>query len=369
MKYDLDRLLKDTYKDGPEPSGELNRITLQRMEESSNYMKHHFRKTVMAAVIACVAVVGSVSAYAATQNFSLLSLFTAESADVKKNAENLLETEIKQEKSKDGKQSGWATFEIKEAICDKNQVFVQVAVKAAEPGKYLLVPNDLTPDEDYIGNLVQGLQKKQKIASYARETGKECLITGIYIDCDADSESIDYQTEKDGTLLYTIKFDNKKRKKNLDYVCITSIMPAEGKHDTDIIYDRINFTLTDKTDDVKVIKYIPVSDGKAAGTNLVIDGVSFEKSVLGMVCNVDYHYVGKAKKWEMTTDYDIAFYPLDSDGNIIESVGDGASSCDGTKVTQSWKYSLQDLPDTLTFEAKDVFEKVVYGTVDMKKVE
>lgn len=46
--------------------------------------------------------------------------------------------------------------------------------------------------------------------------------------------------------------------------------------------------------------------------------------------------------------------------------GDGGSSEDGLTVVQTWQYSLKDLPDTISFQAKDVMEKKVYGTVDVK---
>ena len=56
---------------------------------------------------------------------------------------------------------------------------------------------------------------------------------------------------------------------------------------------------------------------------------------------------------------------MDSEGKIIEA-GDGGSQEDGTEVTQRWVYSLRELPEIITFQAKDVMEKKLYGKAEMK---
>lgn len=365
MNKKIDELLYDFLKPANEPEPELNRRILKR--RSDNMRKWNVKKVVVAAAISCVVVVGSISAYAATQNFSVLSLFDKESKEVKKNASQLLDKKVEQTQEPNTEQLQWATFKIREAICDKNKVIVQVAVKAVNPEKYLLVPQDFEPELDIVDNLcIDGVTGKQTIAEYAKSLGKECLKVGAGISgTDAPEQSIEHYTEKDGTLLYNIAFNNEKKNKKLDYVCETSVYPTGENADIDV-KNKINFTLTDKTN-MEVIKYLPVSNGKVAGTNLVVDVVTFEKSDLEMICKVKYHYAGKEENWEGTKDYDICFFPLDSKGKIIESSEGGSTNLSDKKtVVQSWIYSLQELPDSITFQAKDVMEKNVYGTVDVK---
>ena len=97
--------------------------------------------------------------------------------------------------------------------------------------------------------------------------------------------------------------------------------------------DSLKFTLTDKTD-VKTVKYIPATDGKIAGTNLIVDEVTFEKSDLSMVCNVKYHYAGNKKNWEYTTiDGGIVFDLLDENGNMVDLSDSGYGG-----ETSGWKH-------------------------------
>ncbi len=256
-------------------------------------------------------------------------------------------------------------YHVREAIVDKNQVRVQVAVKAVDPEKYLLVPEGIGTDM-YVENLRKGgLKGNRTIADYAESLGKKCLTVGA--DIRTKMQSAVHHTEEDGTMLFNIEYKNDHKGKKMDYVCETYVYPSEG-NDEDRIQDEIRFTLTDQTD-VEQIKYIPVKKGKVPGTDLVVDEVIFDKSDLEMICNVKYHYAGKMKDWSATKEFDMCFYLLDSQGKVVESMGKMDGSMDeGTKVTQSWQYSLTKLPKTISFQAKDVMEKKTYGTVEMELV-
>lgn len=333
-----------------------------------NMRKLNIKKTATAAALVCLAVAGGASAYATTGHSSLMSLFVSDSSDVQSQAARLLEKDIVQEKGDNTKQSDLATFRIREAICDNNRVFVQVAVKAVDAEKYLLIPQDCMPEEDPVFNLgMKGVDvdKHMSVKEYAESIGKKCLCVSASVDCKAGSQSIDNSMEEDGTLVYTISFQNEEKSKKLNYTCNTCVRPVEGEGSEDSLKDKIKFTLTDKSD-VKKIKYLPASKKKVAGTNLVVDEVVFEKSDLEMACYVKYHYVGGRKEWINTTDGDICFFMLDENGKIIESKSGEGTDLKGCSATQLDNYSLQDLPDTISFVAKDVFEKDIYGTVDVR---
>lgn len=362
MDRKMEDMLYEALKPANEPEPELNRRILDRRLER-DMRKFNIRKAAVAAAIGILVTAGGVSAYAASQNVSLLSLFQGESKEVRKSAEELLDTEVKQEKGSNKEQSQLATFQIREAIADRNQVRVQVAVKAAESEKYLLVPDGIESDMSVDNLRKDGLKGDRTIADYAESLGKKCLTVGAYIQ--TKMQTTEHHTEEDGTMVFNIEYKNDRGSKKLNYVCETCVYPSEADY-KDRIQDEIAFALTDQTD-VEQVKYVPVRKGKISGTDLVLDEVIFDKSDLEMICNVKYHYAGKKKDWSNTKEYDMCFFLLDSQGKVVESTGGSDGSVDeGTKVTQSWQYSLTKLPKTISFQVKDVMEKKAYGTVELK---
>lgn len=371
MDKKLDELLYDSLKPENEPDPELNRRILDRRLKR-DMSKLNLKKTAAAAAIGCILIMGGVSAYAAANNTSILNLFAGESKEVKNNAQKLLDTEVKQNPESDKKQKELVHFRIREAVCDKNQVIVQVEAKAENPDKYLLITEDCVPEEHPVSDLcMDGLNGDQKIADYAKSINKECLKVSASIRSEVSlHETTDEHMEPDGTLLLTIRFDNKEKDKTLNYVCHTDAFPANGRVD-DGQEDDISFTLTDKSSS-EVVRYVPVSKEKISGTDFVVDEVTFEKSDLGMMCNVSYHYAGKSKNWWKNADIpDIRFFMLDSNGNIIESSQSGPGGYTtapdkANKMTQCWHYSLSELPDTIRFLANDSPEKNPDRTVEVK---
>lgn len=367
MNKDLDQMLYDSLRPTDEPDPELNRRILDRRSKG-NMRKWNIKKSAAAAAVGILVMAGGVSVYAATQNFSLLSLFSSESRQVKHEAARLLEQNVTQDQKVDQEQSKWADFEIREAILDRNKVLVQVAAKPVDPDKYLLVPEGSTEEDPVTDLALDGVTGNQTIAEYAKSKGKQCVMVGAGVDCGADSQSVSNHTEADGTLVFVVEFNNVEKTKNLNYVCRTAVRPVEQSTWTK---GEINFALTDKSD-VKVVKYVPVSDGTVKGTKLIVDAVTFEKSNLEMMCKVEYHYPGGENELNKTKDADVCFFMLDSNGNIIESSGGGGTTIDEadgiTKLVQSFEYDLQKLPKTIEFRAKDVMEKDLYGTVTVKRV-
>lgn len=391
MNKDLDQMLYDSLRPTDEPDPELNRRILDRRLKG-NMRKWNIKKSVAAAAVGILVMAGGVSVYAETQNSSLLSLFSSESREIKDEAARLLDRNVTQDQRSDEEQSKWVSFEIREAIIDKNKVFIQVAAKPTDPDKYLLVPGNGSTLDDPITDLeIPGLRSNPRIekkyptiAEYAKSKGKQCVTVGLGVGVDVTEASkmpSEYYTESDGTLVLIIKFNNEQKTKNLNYVCRTYVYPEEENTSSKgeiISYDgEINFTLTDKSDG-EVVKYVPVSDGTVRGTKLVVDAVTFEKSNLETMCKVEYHYPGEIDKMYETKDAYICFLILDSDGNIVESSDHSYGieditwdEKDGiTKLMQYGKCYLQDLPETITFQAKDESgEKEHCGTVVVKRAE
>ena len=351
-----------------------NAVLNQQGGKGYNMKKHSYKKTAVAAVLCGLALAGGVSAYAATRNISLLSIFEKESSEVKNNAARLIDTEVAQKKV-NKEQEDLATFEITEAVCDKNNVVVQIEIKAADNEKFLLVPAIpfCDPDLEYASSLnIRGakINENMTIAEYAKSIGKKCLKVSAEVDCGDSRQAIDNYMKEDGTMVFTITFENVEKQKKLDYVCETAVGPINkgGK-----VRDKIKFTLTDKSN-VKVLKYLPVSNGKIAGTNIVVDEVTYEKSDLSMMCNVKYHYTGKDKKWSYNEDGGVTFDMLDKNGEWVpfsqNSYG-GKTEFDGNTAVQRDSLSLIDLPETITFAVHNVLVEdengnKSYGTFDVK---
>ena len=379
MKYEMDQLLKDVYQQEVKPESILNQKTLRRIQtEEQNDMKKFWtcKKIAVAAVLSCLVVTQGVgAAYAAINHTSILSLFSGETKEIREQAENLRETDVEQTPGNNTEQSAYADFSVREALCDKNQVYVEAVAKPASD-KYLLVPAECWSERNtfYASELkIAGEDTgKETIAQYAKRMNKTCVEVGMWIRADdVASQSMDYQTEADGTLVYNISFENNAKTQKLDYSCDTVVYTPDQEERE--LKDSISFTLKDQSGKAETLSYLPEKKQTIKGTRLVLDGIDFEKSALNMNCTVKYHTTDpKAQtwdKWIKTKDSDVCFYLLDEDGNEIASeggYGDDSMGKDGA-LTEHDQYRTAELPDTLTFLVRNCMTKKVLGTVTVKR--
>ena len=379
MKYEMDQLLKDVYQQEVKPESILNQKTLRRMQtEEQNDMKKfwNYKKVAVAAVLSCLVVSQGVgAAYAAINHTSILSLFSGETKEIKDQAKNLRETNVEQTVGSNVEQSAYADFSVREALCDKNQVYVEAVAKPASD-KYLLVPSECWSERDtfYASELkIAGEDTgKETIAQYAKRMNKTCVEVGMGINADdVASQSMDYQTEADGTLVYHIAFENNEKTQKLDYSCDTVVYTPDQEDQK--LEDSIAFTLKDQSGKAETLSYLPEKKQTIKGTRLVLDGIDFEKSALNMNCTVKYHTTDpKAQTWEKwikTDDSDVKFYLLDEDGNEIASesgYGDDSMGKGGA-LTEHDQYRTAELPDTLTFLVRNCMTKEVLGTATVKR--
>lgn len=379
MKYEMDQLLKDVYQQEVKPESILNQKTLRRMQtEERNDMKKfwNYKKVAVAAVLSCLVVSQGVgAAYAAINHTSILSLFSGETKEIKDQAKHLRETDVEQTPGSNVEQSAYADFSVREALCDKNQVYVEAVAKPASD-KYLLVPSECWSERNtfYASELkIAGEDTgKETIAQYAKRMNKTCVEVGVWISADdVASQSMDYQTEADGTLVYHISFENNAKTQKLDYSCDTVVYTPDQEDRK--LEDSIAFTLKDQSGKAETLSYLPEKTQTIKGTRLVLDGIDFEKSALNMNCTVKYHTTDpKAQTWEKwikTDDSDVKFYLLDEDGNEVESEGGYGddSMGKGGALTEHDQYRTAELPDTLTFLVRNCMTKEVLGTVTVKR--
>lgn len=383
MKYEMDQLLKDVYQQEVKPDKILNQKTLRRMQmKETNDMRKfwNYKRIAVAAVLSCLVVSQGVgAAYAAVNHTSILSLFSGETKEVRQQAEKLRETKVQQTKVQqvrnNARQSAYADFFVREALCDKNQVYVEAAVKPASD-KYLLVPSECWSERNtyYASELsIAGEDTgKETIAQYAKRMNKTCVEVALSIGTDAASQSIDYQTEADGTLVYHVSFENNAKTQKLSYTCDTVVyVPGQEEQE---LKDFIAFSLKDQTGKAETLCYAPEKAQIIKGTKLVLDGVEFEKSALNMNCTIKYHTTDPNaqnwNKWIKTDDSDVNFYLLDEKGNEMDSEGGYGddSMGKGGALTEHDQYRTAELSDTLTFLVRNCMTKEELGTVTVKKV-
>ena len=334
-----------------------------------------FRKTAVAVAAISLISIGGVSAYAATQHFSLLSLFQDENDEVKNTASELLEKDIEQGVIENKEQTQYAKFSVREAICDKNKVNIQLVASPAEKSNYFLVPSVYWDEKDTLA--IENLQiagntdKNISIAEYAKKNGYKCLRVDMELDPIADSYRVEYPIEADGTIVYTVSFENNEKTKALKFLCNTSVYTSEDGSDDSIIRDSFDFVIADKSEELETVSY-NADSVEVPGTNLEIDSVEFEKSALEMICNIKYHSksVDVSKnfdKWILTEESDICFYLLDENDQVIDSFERYGSNLgqDG-KILEKDIYSIRDLPETITFLVKNSMTKETLGTVSFK---
>lgn len=336
----------------------------------------NYKRIAVAAVLSCLVVTQGVgAAYAAINHTSILSLFSGETKEIKDQAKNLREINVKQEAGSNVKQSAYADFSVREALCDKNQVYVEAVAKPASD-KYLLVPSECWSERDKFWatelKIAGEDTGKETIAQYAKRKNKTCVEVSAWVGADVATQSIDYQTEADGTLVYTITFENNAKTQKLDYTCDT-IVYVPGQEDQEL-KSSIAFTLNDQSGKSEIVRYEPEKIQTIKGTKLVLDGVEFEKSALNMNCTIKYHTTDPNaqnwNKWIKTDDSDVNFYLLDEKGNEMDSEGGYGddSMGKGGALTEHDQYRTAELSDTLTFLVRNCMTKEVLGTVTVKKV-
>lgn len=378
MKYEMDELLKEVYQQEVKPGSILNQKTLRKMKlKEQNDMRKfwNYKKVAVAAVLSCLVAAQGIGAYAAINHTSILSFFSGETEEIKDQAQKLVETDVAQKAGSNAEQSAYAEFSVREALCDKNQVYVEAVAKPVSD-EYLLVPQECWSErETFLASelKIAGEEDtgKETIAQYAKRKNKTCVGVGAWVSMKKGSQSIDYQTEADGTLVYHITFENNAKTQKLDYTCGTVVYTPGQKEQE--LKDSIPFQLNDQSGKSETISYLPVKTKTIKGTRLVLDGIDFEKSALNMNCTVKYHTTdpdaGTWDKWAQTNDADVNFYLLDENGDEVSSEGGYGSDSmgKGGALTEYTQYRTSDLPDTLTFLVRNCMTKEVLGTVTVKR--
>ncbi len=357
-------------------------------KKSAGFLKSG-RYRAVAAVCAVVLLAGS-TAYATTGNFSLLSDFRNDSSEVKERAQSMLITDVKQTTGKDtetedaSKVSYWVTSKVKEAVCDKNTVLVELEVKPRNTEKYLLKPLDADLANDL--GLPEAFDTNLSVEDYARSVGKTPLPVSVdFIRAnELDHVSMDYQMQKDGSVIFKLQFNNYDKTELLKYRYGIVVTRPDVSGEKANIRDYFDFELEDQSKGT-VVHYKPVDKNQIVkGTHLVVEDVEIEESDLSIGAKVTYRYTGETMpedKWEDSVDGDVMFFFFDKDGKPLEDDGvygggDGGVLLKGRYGEKNSVYrdstglNKTELPDTLVLRARGIFlGKKWFGEVLVRRTE
>ena len=388
IPFETEKAIEDTLKALPRKAAADSGENIYRM----NMRRRRYR--VIAAACAVVLLAGS-TAYASRMDFSLLTNFKNDSREVKERAQKLMETEVKQTKTNTGEERGdasqvsfWVTSKVKEAVCDKNTVLVELEVKPKDGEHYLLKPLDADLANDL--RLPEQFDTELSVDDYAKSLGKTALHVSVGMDRAKDglSEekrmidnlSLDYQMQPDGTVLFKLQFDNDDKTETLKYrysVCVTR--PDDKKRQ---LRDYFDFEIGDPSEQ-NVVHYVPVKkDQLVEGTHLIVEDVELEESDLSIAARVKYRYTGDTmseEEWWECVDGDVMFFCFDEDGNPLKDDGVYSGGEGGELLKGKWgeKNSVYrdtiglakaEIKDTLVLRARGVFlGKKWFGEVTLRR--
>lgn len=331
--------------------------------------KKHPRSSAYKAAAAAVILAAALptGAYAANHYWGITDFFKQSGKELPKEAGHLIETDLTQT-PKPSDTNGASdtistpvTFTVREALCDSGTVNIVIEAKAAESGKYLLVPDDCTTETDSVETL--GIHEDISIGDYARSKCLEILYisSGFAPDspffpgaCHISAKSI-----QDDTLSVFISADREASDTDLNAVLSHTIRPASG---TETITASSSFLLADKSTS-RTARYRPKTSGDIPGTNAAVQSVTIEQTEV--FTYVDIYYQNAQA--------------VPGDGGLYFSVSDGSGTeweersgrgtlqlADGTYCLRLC-YDKMEFPETCFLNVFDGFGESVYGEIELER--
>ena len=332
-------------------------------------------KTAAAAVLLAAAL--PTGAYAANHYWGITDFFKHAGNKLPKEAEHLIETDIAQTQNDPGSAANTpdgsgsipsgnlpVSFTVQEALCDSGTLSVIVEAKAAESGKYLLVPDDCTTEEDSAESI--GIHEDISIGAYAKEKGLEIL----YINSGFAPESpfspgachISAKSIQDDTLSIFIQADRASSDTSLNAVLSHTIRPGSGS--AEIMKTSSSFLLKDKSTSRKTV-YRPKTSGHIQGTEANVQSVTIEQTEVFTYVDIYYRNPQAAAETDglsfSITDSSNAAWNERSGRGIIQLA-------DGTYCLRLC-YDKTNLPKTCMLHAFDYLEKTTYGQIELVPVQ
>lgn len=344
-------------------------------ENNRKHTKSNRRLTWKAAAAAIVlAAALPTAAYAANHYFGIADFFRQSGQPLSEDAGRLIETDIKQSPSKSGAETGNAektneklpvSFTVQEALCDSGTVSIVIEAKAAVSGRYLLVPDDCTTEEDSVENI--GIHEDRSIGAYARAKGLEILYVSTSFGSDSPfSPSVCHYSSKsiqDDTLALFISADRSAYDTDLNTVLSHTVRPASSnKADAGILRTSSSFELRDKSQS-RTVSYSPKDSGIIPGTQASVQKVTMEQTEVFTYADIFYQNPQGSE-----ADDGLSFDVLGDDGNEwVLKEGRGIAQKEDGSYCVRLCFDAKELPERCVLNAYDCFEDEVYGQIVMVK--
>lgn len=321
--------------------------------KNENRNKRHTVRTIKAAsIVAAAFLIVGTTAFASTKIVGLDDYFASWGRKIPEEAKPLVQDNVPQEEKKEG----LVNFKVREYLCDSNQMYFVIEAKAVESDKYLLIPQDSSP-EDPIGNLnIEGVTKGT-IGEYAKKQGKELLIASLYVDTGAGSASVDFRLEKDGTGVFIYTTENAQKKKKATLTCDTVVYPYGIKDDSQMIRDSFDFKVKDASNETKY-KYKVVDSSGADSAGILIEDIQVSKTELGQ--HVEITYKGN------DAHEDLVLQVLGENGEELDhslAVIGYSEKLKGGLEKQIRNYTNNKMSKVLKIRVKDVGTSEIFGTI------
>ncbi|MCH5268795.1 MAG: hypothetical protein J1E62_10690 [Lachnospiraceae bacterium] len=336
------------------------------------------KRMMAVAAFAAVLVVGT-SAYAAVKHIGLVDYYAGNRVNLpREEVEKLVDTDVQQKLvSSDVADDALVNFNIREALCDDNQLVVEVEAVPTDPEHYILAPEDCALDCPVTELLMEGVTEGT-VGEYIESQGKEVLNVGAMIVDDSIAEnSLDFVREKDGTLIIVIDCGNTIKKNNMNLTCRTTYRNVnDSSIDGGVVQSEFAFQVTDESNAKKFV-YVPDEAVASEDTyGSMLDELVVNQTELTMGITAKWHLTKPLSEKERSEDYSMTFHIYTEDGTELRFIRDGGQGeigsqlADGTwELEHTYVYETINLPDTLIVEAYDYDKAEVVGkyTVHLKK--
>jgi hypothetical protein len=316
----------------------------------------------IAAVIAIFCTLSVGTALALTNTWGILDFLSGRQTDVKvlPEASAIVQKEVPQV----GTQTDFASFTVREAVYDGQNLYIVLDVKPSLP-EYLLLGPDAYPS-DHIANMGPIFSGKTgTIADYARENRKVMMQTSVVIS--GANCSIDHLLEEDGTLVYMIsgRFTGDSGATDVELGCVAAPFIIEnGKYVRDM-NSRKDTTLSATLKNTGTQETVTSIEPAVFGDSGVrVDKITLKSSAMSTYAEIEFTVID-AEKYAKT-EGGLWFEFLDRYGERIPNgaaSGGGIESIDATHYIE--KISLQameKLPSEVILRGYNCWDKNRYET-------
>ena len=293
--------MEDTFKHLPDMKKENKRNRMIYLFDRS-YVK------VAAIALVCILSLGT-TAYAAAKYFGIVDFLGKTEITESESIEKLTkETMAKQEYSTSNE---YATYTLKEALVDKELIYMVVEV-APKSDSYLLAMQDCSPEDSVMNLFIDGVTEGT-VQEYADKLDKELVLIGMGLFKDEDLVSCvhDAKGTTDGKLYYCITATNGFGINELDLKFTGSARLSSAQTMEDISRCSLDITLRDYSSQEEKA-YLPVMTNEWEDSGFELDEVEVKETELGVYAT----YVYKIE--QLREDQYIGFILSDTETNKLD---------------------------------------------------